>query len=70
MKVTVDRIEDGIAILLIRPDEEFRIEIPVEFLPGDVKESDILSVSFKREVSETQEAKERVRDLIEKLKNK
>ena len=70
MKVTVDRIEDGIAILLIRPDEKYRIEIPVEYLPGDVKESDILSVSFKREVSETQEAKERVRDLIEKLKNK
>jgi len=70
MKVTVDRIEDGIAILLIRPEEKYSLEIPVDYLPAETKESDILSVDFKREINETEEAKARVRDLIEKLKNK
>ncbi len=70
MKVTVDRIEDGIAILLIRPEEKYSLEIPVDYLPAETKESDILSVDFKREINETEEAKARVRNLIEKLKNK
>ncbi len=70
MKVTVDRIENGIAILLIRPEEKYSLEIPVAYLPAGTRESDILSVDFKREISETDEAKQRVRNLIEKLKNK
>ncbi|MFW5873639.1 MAG: DUF3006 domain-containing protein [Bacillota bacterium] len=70
MKVTVDRIENGIAILLIRPEEKYSLEIPVEYLPAETGESDILSVNFKRENRETEEAKKRVRSLIEKLKNK
>lgn len=70
MKVTVDRIESGIAVLLIRPEEKYSLEIPVDYLPEETRESDILSVDFKREINETEEAKERVRDLIEKLKNK
>lgn len=70
MKVTVDRIENGVAVLLIRPEEKYSLEIPVDYLPAETKESDILSVDFKREINETEEAKARVRDLIEKLKNK
>ncbi|MBF8436316.1 DUF3006 domain-containing protein [Halanaerobiaceae bacterium Z-7014] len=70
MKVTVDRIENGIAILLIRPEEKYSFEIPVEYLPEKSNESDILSLEFKKEISETEEAKKRVKNLIEKLKNK
>ena len=70
MKVTVDRIENGVAVLLIRPEEKYSLEIPVDYLPAETKESDILSVDFKREINETEEAKARVRNLIEKLKNK
>lgn len=70
MQVTVDRIEDGIAILLIRPEEKYSLEIPIDYLPAEIHESDILSVDFKREVRETNQAKQRVRNLLEKLKNK
>ncbi|MGM0414624.1 MAG: DUF3006 domain-containing protein [Bacillota bacterium] len=70
MKVTVDRIENGIAVLLIRPAEEYSCEIPVDYLPSETGEGDILLVDFKREINETEEARKRVRGLIEKLKNK
>lgn len=70
MQVTVDRIENGIAVLLIRPEEAHVLEVPVRYLPDNVKESDILAVEFTRQVEETEAARERVESLIEKLKRK
>lgn len=70
MQVTVDRIENGIAVLLIRPEEEHVLEVPVQYLPDNVREGDILAVEFTRLVKETEAARERVESLIEKLKRK
>lgn len=69
MKVTVDRFEGEIAVLLVRPEERYQILFPQELLP-DVKEGDLLEVTVRKEEGETQEARERVSSLIEKLKKK
>ena len=70
MKATVDRIENEIAVLLIRPDEKYDITIPIKYLPERTKEGDILNLEFEIDRKETEDAKKRVGNLIEKLKNK
>lgn len=70
-KVTLDRIEDCTAVLLLRDDESIKIDVPLFLLPPrESKEGDILNVSIERDVQETEAAKERVSALLEKLKNK
>jgi hypothetical protein len=44
--VILDRIEDGIAVLLIRNDESIQVEIPIELLPADSAEGDILDITI------------------------
>ena len=67
--MTVDRFEGEIAVLLVRPDEKHQILFPRELLP-DREEGDILEITATREIRETQEARERVSSLIEKLRQK
>ena len=69
VKVTVDRIEDGYAVLLIRPEEKEKIDWPVEFLPEDVEEGDILEFSIDKDGEEKEDAEDRVKGLIERLKS-
>ena len=69
MKVTVDRFEGEIAVLLVRPEENQQILFPRELMPG-VEEGDILEVTVNRDIRETEEARERVSSLIEKLRQK
>ncbi len=70
MKVTLDRFEDGCAVLLVRDDETIEIDLPACLLPGDCEEGDILDITIKRDKKSTEEARERVSGLIEKLKKK
>ena len=69
-KVTLDRIEEGTAVLLVRDEESIKINIPLFLLPPESKEGDILDITIARDVQETEDAKERVSSLLEKLKNK
>jgi hypothetical protein len=70
MKVTIDRFEDGYAVLLIRGEESEHIDFPVKLLPEGCKEGDILDINITRDVASTEETRQRVSDLIEKLKKK
>jgi len=69
-KATLDRIEEDIAVLLVRDEEKIKIKIPLFLLPAGSKEGDILDISITRNIQETEEAKQRVSNLLEKLKNK
>ena len=69
-KVTLDRIEEGIAVLFVRDEEKIKINIPLCLLPPESREGDILDVTISRNKKETEDAKERVSNLIEKLRNK
>jgi len=70
MKATLDRIEGGIAVLLIRDDERIRIDLPISLLPEGSKEGDILDITIQRDENATGQAKTRTSELIEKLKRK
>lgn len=70
MKLTVDKIENGKARLLIRPQEKEDFFLPVSELPPQTKEGSILEITFELKEDEKKEAKKRVNSLLDKLKNK
>jgi Protein of unknown function (DUF3006) len=51
-KVTLDRIEENIAVLLVRDEEKIKINIPLCLLPVGSKEGDILDIAITRDVQE------------------
>lgn len=57
MRATIDRIEDGIAVLEIENGR--MIEIPSYHLDG-FKEGDILEISFTKNVAATNEKEEQI----------
>ncbi|AFV24482.1 hypothetical protein Mpsy_2278 [Methanolobus psychrophilus R15] len=69
-KVSLDRIEGDIAVLLVRDEESIKIDIPLSLLPEGSREGDILDISILRDENETEDIKKRVSLLLEKLKNK
>ena len=70
MKVTIDRFEDGYAVLLVRGEESVQIDFPEQLLPEGCKEGDILDVRISKDEESTEATRKRVSDLIEKLKKK
>lgn len=69
-KVSLDRIEGDIAVLLVRDEESIKIDILLSLLPEGSREGDILDIRIIRDEKETDDEKQRVTSLIEKLKNK
>ena len=70
MKVTIDRIEGTVAVLISREDESVRVNVPVSLLPPGCREGDILTIRIERDIQATEVAHERVSGLIEKLKKR
>lgn len=69
-KATLDRIENDIAVLLVRDEETTKINIHFSLLPEESREGDILNISITRDAQATENARKRVSSLLEKLKNK
>jgi len=77
-RYTLDRIEDGVAVLLLRSDETIQKNIQASLLPGGVKEGDILEIKFDGDKiqkasilkSETEDAKKKAQDLLQKILDK
>ncbi len=67
---SLDRVEEGLAVLLIREDESVRFTLPLSLLPADVREGDILEISIRRDVAATAEARRRVAERIERLRGR
>jgi hypothetical protein len=70
LKVSVDRIEEGIAVLVMHDDPYGLIHLPVSFLPPGCKEGDVLALTIKADPEGTAAARERISGLIKKLKKK
>ena len=70
MKATIDRIEEGVAVLISTEEEQVRMTVPVSLLPPGVKEGDVLSIAIERDEGATAASKDRVSSMIEKLKQK
>ncbi|MEI6293433.1 MAG: DUF3006 domain-containing protein [Methanomicrobiales archaeon] len=67
MKAVVDRIEEGIAVLILSGNNEASIRLPFFLLP-DSREGDIVDILVIKNEAETTDARERSRKMIEKLK--
>jgi len=70
MKVSIDRIEEGVAVLVTRDNPAGRIHVPVSLLPFGSREGDVLSLTLESDPVDTAAAKERVSGLIQNLKKK
>lgn len=70
MKVTVDKIENDKARLLIRPAEKEAFLVKLQELPAGVEEGSILELNFKLREDEKKAAEKRVSSLLDKLKKK
>jgi len=70
MKAVIDRVEGELAVLLLGDKGEFKLNLPLSLLPEGCKEGDILNMSFERDPEATEQARERVSNLMEKLKKK
>lgn len=77
---TVDRIIDGKAVLLLRSNETVDKEVAVTDLPREVKEGDIIDVSFSNDnitietatiqTDATKAAKQKANELLQKILDK
>ena len=77
VKYTLDRIEEGQYVFLKHPDEENQLLIPANEVTGEIFEGDIVLISrlengyeIEALIEETEDMKEKVSNLLEKLKNK
>jgi hypothetical protein len=70
MKVSIDRIDKGVAVLLMQDDPSGIIRVPVSLLPQGCREGDVLTMTLDADPGETAAVKERVTGLIDKLKKK
>lgn len=70
MKATIDRIEEGIAVLISAEEVPARMTVPVSLLPAGAKEGDRITLSIERDIGATEEARVRVTGLLDKLKKK
>lgn len=69
-KATIDRFEGDFAVLLVRDNEDIKIDFPAALLPDGCKEGDIVDIEIGRDEQATADARERVAALLEKLKKK
>jgi hypothetical protein len=70
MKAVIDRVEGELAVLLLGDKGEFKLNLPLSLLPEGCREGDVLNVSFERDPAATEQARERVSRVMEKLKKK
>ena len=68
--VSLDRVEEGLAVLLVREEESISFTLPVALLPGDAREGDILEMTVRRDVEATEAARQRVAERIARLKSR
>ncbi|NLM29233.1 MAG: DUF3006 domain-containing protein [Methanomicrobiales archaeon] len=70
IRVSLDRIEEGLAVLLLRDDESVRFTLPRTLLPRSACEGDILEIMIRRDVAATEEARRRVAERIERMRRR
>ncbi|MDP2873613.1 MAG: DUF3006 family protein [Bacillota bacterium] len=67
IRVVVDRIENGVAVLLVGSDE-IRLDLPLDLLPPGTREGSLLRASFELDAGATEIALADARARIERLR--
>lgn len=66
--VTVDRIEENVAVLI--DDEDRSFSLPISFFETKVEEGDVFELILTARPEIKKDRTDRIRSLFEKLKNK
>lgn len=69
MEAVIDRFEGEYAILLFE-GQDVQVDFPKKLLPVDVKEGDVIALDIRINGEETQNRRDRVENLLEKLNRK
>ncbi|HHX74865.1 MAG TPA: DUF3006 domain-containing protein [Firmicutes bacterium] len=69
MKAVIDRFEGEYAVVLFG-EEEIKADIPKKLLPPGAREGSRLNVIFELDEDGTKKQEEKIKNLLEKLKNK
>lgn len=67
LSVVIDRIESGLAVIMLSDDDEVQFDIPIKYLPAGASEGDHLSISFEIDQESKEATKKRIRELKENL---
>ena len=70
LKVFIDRIEENRAVIVLYDDDSVKFNLPTRYLPEGVSEGDYLQVSFAVDKEAHAEEKQKIDDLLGKLKAK
>ncbi len=68
IKVEIDRVEGGIAVVVLADDDKVKFNLPVKYLPEGARDGDHLQLIFKVDEKSREETKSRVSDLLKELK--
>jgi hypothetical protein len=63
----LDRREGDMAVLLLGDDQRHTVAVPMAFLPSDVKEGTVLTVTVAVDEDATESARARVSSLLDEL---
>ena len=69
MKAFIDRIDDGIATLLLGEDESVAVSVPVSWLPPGVREGICLRMDFGIDQESTRKAHHDVQEMLDSMPN-
>jgi len=69
LRAFIDRIHNGIATLLLGPDESVTVDVPLAWLPKGVKEGTVLWLEPSVDQDDTAAGKARVQELLDELGN-
>lgn len=69
MKAVIDKFEGNLGVVLFG-DDEVKVNIPKKLLPKGAKEGSWLKVSIDIDKAGTKKQEEKIKGMLEKLKNK
>lgn len=67
MRAFIDGISDGMARVLFGEEERVAVSIPVELLPKDAREGDVLQVRMTIDRKASEEGKRHIEALLSEL---
>jgi hypothetical protein len=65
--VFIDRIEEGLAVIVLSEDDEFQFDLPLKYLPAGVKEGDHLRLNFQLDSASAEATRQRIAELKKEL---
>jgi hypothetical protein len=63
-KFVIDRIEGDVAVLALFDDDSVRFNLPVIYLPEEVRGGDHLQITFTTDVESREELRKKIEELL------